>query len=194
MPFAPPHETLSPDVNRLAAAVRETGGGVFRVKNTFDIRCESEWSVVQDIATPAGRAKRKAAMTADTPGHALWAALDVRPEDEIVLKYRFSAFPPCASDLPDRLRARGFDTFQFALGRTYAGNVASVEKIGEPFNGIVRHVWTGQWAPAGGNWGHFSTPRTETLVTEIFHEFDDAKRTALLTKLHETMSEDALTI
>ncbi len=64
----------------------------------------------------------------------------------------------------------------------------------DPFNGIVRHVWTGQWAPIGGNWGHFSTPETEALVTQIFNEFDDAKRMALLTKLHETMSEDALMI
>ena len=31
-------------------------------------------------------------------------------EDEIVKKYRFSAFLPGASDLPARLRARGFDT------------------------------------------------------------------------------------
>ncbi len=106
----PAARDIVPDVNRLAVAVREAGGGVFWVKNTFDARCEVEWSVMQDIATPAARAKRKAAMTADTPGHALWAALDVRPEDEIVLKYRFSAFLPGASDLPDRLRARGFDT------------------------------------------------------------------------------------
>ena len=106
----PAARDIVPDVNRLATAVRETGGGVFWVKNTFDASCETEWSVMQDMATPAARAKRKAAMTADTPGHALWAELDVRPEDEIVLKYRFSAFLPGASDLPDRLRARGYDT------------------------------------------------------------------------------------
>ena len=64
----------------------------------------------------------------------------------------------------------------------------------DPFNGIVRHVWTGQWAPIGGNWGHFSTPETEALVSQIFGEFDDAKRMALLSALHEKMSEDALMI
>ena len=36
--------------------------------------------------------------------------LDVRPEDEIVRKYRFSAFMPGTCELPYRLRARGFDT------------------------------------------------------------------------------------
>ena len=64
----------------------------------------------------------------------------------------------------------------------------------DPFNGIVRHVWTGQWAPIGGNWGHFSTPETEALVSQIFGEFDDAKRMALLSALHKKMSEDALMI
>src|SRR5262249_58048548 len=35
---------------------------------------------------------------------------DVRPEDEIVKKYRYSAFMPGTSELPERLAARGFDT------------------------------------------------------------------------------------
>ncbi len=30
--------------------------------------------------------------------------------DELIKKYRYSAFLPGASDLPDRLRSRGFDT------------------------------------------------------------------------------------
>jgi len=64
----------------------------------------------------------------------------------------------------------------------------------DPFNGLVRHVWSGQWAPAGGNWGHFQSPETEALTQQIFSEFDDAKRMALLTKLHETMNEQAVMI
>ncbi len=106
----PAAREIVPAVNRLAAAVRETGGGVFWIKNTFDARCEVEWSVMQDMATPAARAKRAAAMSEDTPGHALWPELDVQTGDEILKKYRFSAFLPGASDLPERLRARGFDT------------------------------------------------------------------------------------
>ena len=49
-------------------------------------------------------------MMEGTPGHALWPALDVLAEDETVLKRRFSAFIQGSSDLPQRLRARGFDT------------------------------------------------------------------------------------
>jgi len=106
----PSARDIVPAVNRLAAAVRQTGGGVFWIKNTHDAACLTEWSVAQDMATPEMRAKRAAAMSEGTPGHELWPTLDVQPEDEIVLKYRFSAFLPGASDLPDRLRARGFDT------------------------------------------------------------------------------------
>jgi ureidoacrylate peracid hydrolase len=62
------------------------------------------------MATPAMRDKRIAAMSEGTPGHELWPALEVRPEDEIIKKYRYSAFLPGMSDLPERLRARGFDT------------------------------------------------------------------------------------
>jgi nicotinamidase-related amidase len=49
-------------------------------------------------------------MREGSEGQALWPGLDVRPDDEIVRKYRFSAFLPGASDLPYRLRSRGFDT------------------------------------------------------------------------------------
>jgi ureidoacrylate peracid hydrolase len=106
----PMAERIVPAVNRLATAVRETGGGVFWIQNTHDASCETEWTVMQRMVTPAARARRNAAMMAGTPGHALWPALDVRPEDETVLKRRFSAFIQGSSDLAQRLRARGFDT------------------------------------------------------------------------------------
>ncbi len=90
--------------------VRSSGGGVFWIKNTFNARSAREWSVLDEMATPERRAKRAAAMSEGTKGHELWPSLDVRPEDEIVKKYRFSAFLAGASDLPERLQARGFDT------------------------------------------------------------------------------------
>ncbi len=106
----PAARDIVPAVNRLAAAVRQAGGGVFWIKNTHDADCLTAWSVAQDMATPEMRAKRAASMSEGTPGHELWPTLDVQPQDEVVLKYRFSAFLPGASKLPHRLRARGFDT------------------------------------------------------------------------------------
>ncbi len=108
--YCPMAERIVPAVNRLAAAVREAGGGVFWVQNTHDASCDTEWSVMQRMATPEARARRVAAMTEGSPGHALWPALDVRAGDERVKKHRFSAFIQGSSDLPERLRARGFDT------------------------------------------------------------------------------------
>ena len=106
----PAARDVVPAVNRLAAAVRETGGGVFWIKMTHDERCLTEWSVAHEIVTPAMQEKRIAALSEGTLGHELWPELEVRPEDEIVKKFRYSAFMPGTSDLPDRLRARGFDT------------------------------------------------------------------------------------
>ena len=97
-------------VNRLAAAVRETGGGVFWIKMTHDKRCFADWSVAYELPTPEFRDKRIAALSEGTIGHELWPELHVRPEDEIIKKYRYSAFMPGTCDLPDRLRARGCDT------------------------------------------------------------------------------------
>jgi ureidoacrylate peracid hydrolase len=106
----PSARDIVPAVNRLAAAVRQEGGGVFWVRMTHDDRCLDDWSVAFEISTPAMRHKRIAALTAGSPGHRLWPELDVRPEDEIVDKYRYSGFLPGTSDLAERLRARGFDT------------------------------------------------------------------------------------
>ncbi len=106
----PAARDIVPAVNRLAAAVRATGGGVFWIKMTHDDRCLEDWSVAFELATPAMREKRIAALSEGTLGHELWPELEVRPEDEIVTKYRYSAFLPGTSELPERLRARGFDT------------------------------------------------------------------------------------
>jgi len=66
--------------------------------------------VAYELPTPELRAKRIAALSEGTLGHELWPDLEVRPEDEMVRKYRYSAFLPRTSELPDRLRSRGFDT------------------------------------------------------------------------------------
>lgn len=106
----PAARAIVPAVNRLAAAVRAIGGGVFWIQMTHDPRCVEEWSVAYELPTPELRETRIAALSEGTLGHQLWPDLEVRPEDEIVKKYRYSGFLPGTSELPERLRARGFDT------------------------------------------------------------------------------------
>jgi peptide/nickel transport system substrate-binding protein len=64
----------------------------------------------------------------------------------------------------------------------------------DPFNALIRHVWTKQWAPHGSNWGHYSNPEVDKLVAAILTEFNTTKRLALLTKLNEMMSKEAVMI
>ncbi len=108
--WCPMAEHVVPAINRLAAALREAGGAVFWIQNTFDASCETEWSVMQAMATPAANARRAASMSEGAVGHQLWPGLDVRVGDQVVRKKRYSAFIQGSSELPAILRARGLDT------------------------------------------------------------------------------------
>jgi len=76
----PAARDIVPAVNRLGAAVRRNGGGVFWVKMTHDERCFAEWSVAYEMPTPELRDKRIAALSEGTLGHELWPDLEVRPQ------------------------------------------------------------------------------------------------------------------
>jgi len=83
---------IVPHVNRMAAAMRETGGHVVWVKNATNDTRES-WSVFHDwLMTPERRDRRYATMDTAHEGHALWSALEVKPGDAQIVKKRFSAF------------------------------------------------------------------------------------------------------
>ena len=64
----------------------------------------------------------------------------------------------------------------------------------DPFNALIRHIWTQAWAPKGSNWGHYSNPEVDRLVADVLAEFDTDKRTELLTRLHELMNQEAVMI
>jgi len=106
----PTAREIVPNVNRLAAAVRGTGGKVFWIRNTHYDECFTSWSILHDYTVPDKRAHRIRSMSEDTLGNELWADLDVKPEDDIVRKTRFSAFIQGSSDLELRLRRLGIDT------------------------------------------------------------------------------------
>ena len=64
----------------------------------------------------------------------------------------------------------------------------------DPVNAIIKQASKVYWAPAGPNWGHYATPESEKLTSEIFAEFDAAKRLALLKELHELLGKEAMMI
>ena len=98
-----------PNVNRLAATLRATGGKVFWIKNTTSPASVKEWSNWYAMSRPELVQERIDAFVAGAPGHKIYADLEVRPEDEIVFKYRFSAFVQGSSDLPKRLKDGGYE-------------------------------------------------------------------------------------
>ena len=102
---------IVPNVNRISAAVRAAGGLVVYVQNTFDDVAVRTWSTYfQHFCSPERRPRMIEAFSPGAFGHALWAELDVQPQDLLVPKRRFGAFAPGASDLHSLLQARGIDT------------------------------------------------------------------------------------
>lgn len=108
--LCPMAQEIVPNINRLAQAVRETGGAVVWIKTTFTPETLKSWSTYYEMSRPEQNAKRAEALAAGSTGHELWAALDVRAGDLMVEKKRFSAFIQGSSNLADVLRERGIDT------------------------------------------------------------------------------------
>lgn len=102
---------IVPNVNRISAALRDAGGLVVYIQNTFDAEAVRTWPVFfEHFCAPERRARMVDAFTPGNFGHALWEGLDVQPQDLQVRKRRFGAFAPGASDLHAILQARGIDT------------------------------------------------------------------------------------
>jgi ureidoacrylate peracid hydrolase len=102
---------IVPNVNRISGAVRQAGGLVVYIQNTFDEVAVRTWSTFFDhFCSPERRARMIEAFSPGAEGHALWPGLDVLPEDLQVQKRRFGAFAPGASNLHAILQDRGIDT------------------------------------------------------------------------------------
>jgi len=102
---------IVPNINRLAAALRNAGGTVAWVQATYTRDGPGYWPLFFDyMVTPELSSRILGALTEGSPGHALWEGLDVRPQDLRVRKNRYSAFFPGACELPQRLRSNGVDT------------------------------------------------------------------------------------
>lgn len=73
---------------------------VVYIQNAFDAEAVRTWSIYfEHFRTPARRERMIAAFTPGAQGHALWAALEVRPQDLCVRKRRFSPFVAGSSEL-----------------------------------------------------------------------------------------------
>jgi ureidoacrylate peracid hydrolase len=110
-------QSICPNINRLAAAVRDRGGTVAWALLTVadEIGGPSKWPIYHDyFFTPEKMLAHKNGLTEGADGHKLYAALDVADGDIVARKTRFSAFIQGASDLDDQLRRRGIENLLIA--------------------------------------------------------------------------------
>ena len=62
----------------------------------------------------------------------------------------------------------------------------------EPFTGLLRFLKSDLTPPAANNWGYFSDPWYDDIITRIYATFDPAAQTRLLGQLHSKVVDDAL--
>ena len=103
-------QDIVPNINRLAQAVRDTGGTVVWIKTAYTDETLEDWSTLYAMIGPKGTEKRAKALARGSKGYELWPELDVHSGDLTVEKNRYSAFIQGSSDLAEVLRSRGLDT------------------------------------------------------------------------------------
>jgi ureidoacrylate peracid hydrolase len=103
-------QEIVPNINRVAQAVRETGGAVVWIQTAYTDETRTDWSAYYDLSKPEQNKKRAEALARGSKGYQLWDRLDAAPDDIYVEKNRFSAFIQNSSNLAEVLRARNIDT------------------------------------------------------------------------------------
>jgi ureidoacrylate peracid hydrolase len=103
--LCPQAVTIVPNVNRLAAAVRETGGRVVWIQTAED----PTWRTLYDKTVPERKKKRIEALTPGSRGYRLYDTLEPQEGDLFVEKVRYSAFLRESCGLASQLTARGID-------------------------------------------------------------------------------------
>jgi len=62
----------------------------------------------------------------------------------------------------------------------------------DPFAAFERHVRSDLIAPNGTNWGYYTDPEMDRLLTEARQAFDPAQQNKVLIRIHEKMVNEAL--
>lgn len=102
---------IIPNINAIAAHLRERGGMVVWVGMSAGEDGQSRWPIYHDhFFTPQKGANHRDQLSPGHPGHEFHSSLDIRPGDPIVYKSRFSPFIAGASNIQDVLKARGVDS------------------------------------------------------------------------------------
>jgi ureidoacrylate peracid hydrolase len=101
---------IVPNINRLAAAMRNAGGLVVWIQTTATGALEHWGNHHKYMLTPERARKRLASLDEAADGFKLYPALDALPTDLRVKKIKYSAFIAGSSDVDAQLKNRGIDT------------------------------------------------------------------------------------
>ncbi len=97
------------NINRLAQAVRAAKGLVVWIQTEAPADPD-DWANRREATSPEVWSSRRELLARNGAGFAIFAALEVRPEDRVAIKIRYSAFIPHPSELDTLLRERDIDT------------------------------------------------------------------------------------
>lgn len=107
---APVARDIVPNVNRLARATRAAGGLVIWIQTEALLENPDDWANRKEATNPEGWNRRQRLLAKNGAGFPIYETCEVKPEDKIALKIRYSAFIPYPSDLEHQLKANGIDT------------------------------------------------------------------------------------
>ena len=106
----PSAREVVPNINSLAAALREAGGVVAWIVSTYGPGAEQDWTTFFNfIMTGETSLHFRLAFAEGKPEHALWLELDREPHDLVVSKNRLTPFADPSRALETLLRERGID-------------------------------------------------------------------------------------
>ena len=101
---------IVPNINKLAQAVRDTGGAVIWIQTAYTDETLTSWSTSYEMVGPKGAARRKFSLSRENKGYEIFPDLKIEKSDLIVEKNRYSAFIQGSSNIEEVLNSRGLDT------------------------------------------------------------------------------------
>lgn len=107
---APIARDIVPNINKLAATTRKAGGMVVWIQTEGLIKNPEDWANRKEATSPKGWARRQKLLAKDGAGFPIYSTCDVKPDDKIAIKTRYSAFIPYPSPLEHILKAGGIET------------------------------------------------------------------------------------
>ena len=96
------HEIV-PNINRLAKAVRDTGGKVIWIQTAYHDETLKSWSISYEMVGKRGAERRKFSLSPQNKGYEIFPDLKIESDDLIVVKNRYSAFIQGSSNIEEVL-------------------------------------------------------------------------------------------